>query len=67
MANGYQTGKQGPSFSGSYFKPQDVGFSESEGRSIKVASADPGVYEGVSTTAANGTSGSGKNFVSKNS
>lgn len=46
---------------------QDVAFSESEGRSINILSADPGVTDGLSTTAANGTSGSGKDFVSKNS
>lgn len=67
MANGYKTGNAGPNYKGSYFEPQPVGFSSAAGmRSIDTSDDAPGVYEGVSTTAANGTDGYAKDFVPKN-
>jgi hypothetical protein len=47
----YADGKQGPSFSGNYFNPQEIGFSEAPPAGPKILPAEPGVKEGTSAIA----------------
>jgi hypothetical protein len=45
---------------GSHFNPQDIAFSESEGRSLDNAQEEIGVYEGQGVTAMKGVTNESK-------